>query len=382
VLKALSKSPAERYATAQELADDLQRFLDDQPVLARRPTLIQRGTKWARRHRGVVVAGFVFLALTLVALAVSTVWIAGQKALTQAALDRERQKAVEADESFRQARRVVDFLTQVSEEELAQIPPLQGVRRKMLETALVYYQDFIDQRQNDPTIQAELTASRARVAKILAELSALQGHAQFLLLSALPVQEDLGIDQEQKQQIARLSENLTEQWRTAFREFSRLTAEERQQKLVELAKAHERDAAGILTPAQMRRLRQIALQVQQRGPHGFRDPQIVDALKLTTKQREQVRKIQDEAGIAMMGFWMPGPPGHGGPGPPPKRFDDPWKGTQEKVLALLTDDQKTAWKELTGEPFTGMVPLMMPVGPPMGGFPRPPGPPPQKEAKQ
>jgi serine/threonine protein kinase len=38
VLKAMEKSPEERYATAQELADDLRRFLADEPVQARRPT--------------------------------------------------------------------------------------------------------------------------------------------------------------------------------------------------------------------------------------------------------------------------------------------------------------------------------------------------------
>ncbi len=52
VLKALAKVPTERYATARELADDLQRFLNDEPIRARRPTPVERMTKWARRHRG------------------------------------------------------------------------------------------------------------------------------------------------------------------------------------------------------------------------------------------------------------------------------------------------------------------------------------------
>ena len=56
VLKALAKDPLERYATAGELAEDLGRFLDDRPVLARRPSLSNRAAKWAVRHRPAVVS--------------------------------------------------------------------------------------------------------------------------------------------------------------------------------------------------------------------------------------------------------------------------------------------------------------------------------------
>src|SRR5262249_24570207 len=54
VLKALANNPAERYATAQEVADDLRRFLEHKPIQARRPTLAQRLRKWVRRHRAAV----------------------------------------------------------------------------------------------------------------------------------------------------------------------------------------------------------------------------------------------------------------------------------------------------------------------------------------
>jgi serine/threonine protein kinase len=56
ILKAMSKEPAERYTTAQELADDLTRFLEHRPIKARRPSPLERAAKWARRHSTVVVS--------------------------------------------------------------------------------------------------------------------------------------------------------------------------------------------------------------------------------------------------------------------------------------------------------------------------------------
>jgi serine/threonine protein kinase len=56
LLKAMSKDPHGRYATAKEMADDLRRYLDNQPIRARRPTIVQRAAKWSRRHRVVVSA--------------------------------------------------------------------------------------------------------------------------------------------------------------------------------------------------------------------------------------------------------------------------------------------------------------------------------------
>jgi hypothetical protein len=49
-LKCLRKTPAERYTTASDLADDLQSFLDGRPVVARSPGIVERAGKWAWRH--------------------------------------------------------------------------------------------------------------------------------------------------------------------------------------------------------------------------------------------------------------------------------------------------------------------------------------------
>jgi serine/threonine protein kinase/WD40 repeat protein len=90
VLKALAKAPEERYATAQELADDLRCLLEDRPIRARPPTAGQRLRRWARRH-GPLAAS---LALSAVVLAASVVAAAVGYALQQGELSREQHRAM------------------------------------------------------------------------------------------------------------------------------------------------------------------------------------------------------------------------------------------------------------------------------------------------
>jgi serine/threonine protein kinase len=75
ILKAIEKNPAERYATAQEVAEDLERFLKDEPIRAKRPTLLQRGRRWARRHQSVVWSAIVCFVLSSVVSAGAAGWI-------------------------------------------------------------------------------------------------------------------------------------------------------------------------------------------------------------------------------------------------------------------------------------------------------------------
>ena len=76
VLKALAKEPQDRYRKAEELAADLRRFIEDRPVLARRPSLLMRISKWGQRHRALVWSAVTSLVIISTLLAVSSLLIA------------------------------------------------------------------------------------------------------------------------------------------------------------------------------------------------------------------------------------------------------------------------------------------------------------------
>jgi len=74
VLKALEKNPADRYATAKEMAEDLRRFVMDEPIRAKRPGMVQRLRKWGRRHRAGVTAAALCLFVVAMLAGINGVW--------------------------------------------------------------------------------------------------------------------------------------------------------------------------------------------------------------------------------------------------------------------------------------------------------------------
>ena len=118
----------------------------------------------------------------------------------ESAYRRERQRALEAEERFRLARRAVDELIQVSEEELAHRQGTEGLRKRLLASALAYYQEFIDQRRGDPDAQAELRDTTKRVETILADLAILRAAGELYLLLQPPAFDDLRLDDGQRRQ--------------------------------------------------------------------------------------------------------------------------------------------------------------------------------------
>src|SRR5262249_10838225 len=156
------------------------------------------------------------------------------------------------------------------------------LRRRMLEAALAYYQEFIEQRQEDPGAQKELEFTRDRVKKIIGELAALREPGQFFLLMHPGVLDDLGLSQEKRGRVRARLRRLAGQGNESLRHFHQLSGPQRRQRFVALARTEEAAIATVLSPGQVGRVRQIALQLA--GPRAFRKPEVVAALRLTAEQ--------------------------------------------------------------------------------------------------
>jgi len=86
VLKAMAKEVEGRYSTARECAEDLQRYLADRPILAKRVTLVHRLRRWLGRHKALTAGVTGMLLLATVGLAISTILIWEKEEQTREAL--------------------------------------------------------------------------------------------------------------------------------------------------------------------------------------------------------------------------------------------------------------------------------------------------------
>ena len=91
VLKSIDKDPKRRYQSADDLEADLQRFIDDEPIRARRVSLPERFVRWSRRNRSLAAALTVIFSLL-------TVGLVGSAAAAQYFRNQEQQQRQLADE--------------------------------------------------------------------------------------------------------------------------------------------------------------------------------------------------------------------------------------------------------------------------------------------
>ncbi|HRX78027.1 MAG: serine/threonine protein kinase [Planctomycetaceae bacterium] len=176
LLKAMSKHRELRYFSASDFADDLQRFLDGHPTRARRPSYLDRSTKWLARHRRMAVATAVFLLLTSLVSVTAAIAVAQKERATAAALFR-------AETHLATAKQVVDRFGAEMSERLARIPAATEVRGEMLEESLRFYEDLARYAHSDPTLQRDAATAAFKAAAVAEKLGHLPRAAELYEVS-------------------------------------------------------------------------------------------------------------------------------------------------------------------------------------------------------
>jgi WD40 repeat protein/tRNA A-37 threonylcarbamoyl transferase component Bud32 len=106
VHKACAREPADRYASAGELAADLRRFLSDEPIAARRASWVEGVVRWGRRHPGLAAAlATIAVLLTAVAVGAGVTAVQLRKLAAQEteALQESQRARAQADEALGRA---------------------------------------------------------------------------------------------------------------------------------------------------------------------------------------------------------------------------------------------------------------------------------------
>jgi tetratricopeptide (TPR) repeat protein len=170
-LKCLEREPERRYASASEVAEDLERWLRGEPIAARPVGITGRALRWCRRNpalSALLVTIALLLASALSGLAWSNHLIARER-------DEARRQRQRAEARSLQARRAVDDMyTQVAERWLADQGALTAVQREFLEKALAFYEELARDEAADPAIERE----RARVLRRVGEIRGRLGQSR------------------------------------------------------------------------------------------------------------------------------------------------------------------------------------------------------------
>lgn len=177
-MKCLEKEPERRFQTAQDVADELHRYLGGQPILSRPLSRPERFWRWCRRNP--MVSSLSGLAATSLIVAVVSFAVAyfetdAARRQVEASLSETAKAQALSEASFQDALAAVnDFFTHVSEDRLLNEPGTEELRHELLDLARDYYQRFLSRRSDDPTVRDEVALSHFRVGLIVEELDSPQ----------------------------------------------------------------------------------------------------------------------------------------------------------------------------------------------------------------
>jgi serine/threonine-protein kinase len=219
-LKAMALRPEDRYASPRALAADVERWLADEPVGAWPEPWSVKARRWVGRHRPLVAAAAAAVLVALVGLALGAALLARANEELRAANERERQarelaqqQHERAEHNYQLARKAVDrYHTEVSQDVLLHEPGMEPLRKKLLEAAREFYDQFVQERRGDEAAEADLGKSLYRLAQITgdidSEVRAIDLHEQALQIFARRAesQADLAASYHQLGRLYRLTD--------------------------------------------------------------------------------------------------------------------------------------------------------------------------------
>jgi serine/threonine protein kinase len=168
-LKAMAKTPTDRYATALDIAMDVKRWLADEPVSAWREPVPWRARRWTRRHRTLVTTTAAVLAVSLAGLAGFAIVLAGKnRDLSQQQQRTEAREAL-AIHAVKKFRDVVQ-----DNPALKNRPEFDSLRKVLLKQPLEFFRELRDQLQSDrdtrPGTLAKLADANLDLARTTREI--------------------------------------------------------------------------------------------------------------------------------------------------------------------------------------------------------------------
>jgi serine/threonine-protein kinase len=167
-MKAMARDTASRYATAQEMAADIEAWLAGELVSAYRERWVERARRWRRRHPRLVSGAAAALAAAAISLGVSSIFLHEAK---RTAEDRER----EARQNFHLARAAVDqYLTRVADDSRLQEADLEQLRNELLTMAQKFYEQLIKIRPDEAGLQYDRAWAQSRLARIARQFGRLK----------------------------------------------------------------------------------------------------------------------------------------------------------------------------------------------------------------
>ena len=208
-LKCLQKLPARRYASAQELADELRRYRAGQPIHARPVGFVERTIRWCYRNPWPTTAICASLCGLIVATVLWRTAVSARIAATDAKIVAQT-KQKEADESRAHLLAAIDELfTRWGNVTLLNEPAFAGVRSQLLVAATKMYADISKHLHDDLELQQKLGVSYYLLGNMMFRMEGYR-EADEAIQSALEIQGRGDVDVvTDKKQLQNLGDTLT-----------------------------------------------------------------------------------------------------------------------------------------------------------------------------